>query len=578
MAPPSSGRGWKRAAPAAMLALACAVGCRPSGPRRPATSPEPIRLTNVAEEVGLRFTHLNGGDKPTDILRTTGSGLAWIDYDRDGWPDLFCVNGAPSDVRRDGAPKNVPPGAQRGHRLFRNLGNGRFADVTDRAGLRGVGQDGLGVAVGDADGDGWPDLYVTCYGPNHLYRNQGNGTFREVTAAAGVSGVRPGDPEPKWSTAAAWFDADADGDLDLYVANYCRFDRRSRRFCQVRGVLTTCSPTEYLPQAHQFFVNQGNGKFRLDPHRFALKERQHGRGLGVLPFDADDDGRSDLFVAHDGSGNFFFHQEGGNRFVECAYDRGLALDGAGADPAGMGVDVADFDGDGQLDLLLGNFQNQPDVLYQQQTRGIFRDVSTQMGIAGPARSTLTFGVGLVDLDLDSHPELLFINGHVQNNIDQIEPSVTAAQQPQLFRYQGGVFRDVSALAGPAFQARIIGRGSAYADYDRDGDEDVAVSVNGGAVELWRNDSRHGHWLQVALQGKRPNVEAIGSRVELSASGVRQVRQVVTGRSYLSDSERVLTFGLGESAKVDRLEVRWPNGARQEVPVTGIDRRLTVRQE
>ena len=566
MAPPTSGRGrqW-----AAVLALTCAAGCRPSGPRRPTTPPEPIRLTNVAGEAGLRFTHLNGGEKPADILRTTGSGLAWIDYDRDGWPDLFCVNGSPG---------NVPSQAQRGHRLFRNLGNGRFEDVTDRAGLRGVGQDGLGVAVGDADGDGWPDLYVTCYGPNHLYRNLGNGTFREVTAAAGVSGVLPGDPVPKWSTAAAWFDADGDGDLDLYVANYCRFDRGSRRFCQVRGVPTTCAPTEYLPQAHQFFVNQGHGKFRLDPQRFALKERQHGRGLGVLPFDADDDGRIDLFVANDGSGNFFFHHESGHRFVECAYDRGLALDGSGADPAGMGVDVADFDGDGQVDLLLGNFQNQPDVLYQQQTRGIFRDVSTQMGIAGPARRTLTFGVGLVDLDLDSHPELLFINGHVQNNIDQIEPGVTAAQQPQLLRYQGGVFREISALAGPAFQARIIGRGSAYADYDHYGDEDVAVSVNGGAVELWRNDSRHGHWLQVALQGKRPNVEAIGSRVELSAAGVRQVRQVVTGRSYLSDSERVLTFGLGERAKVDRLEVRWPDGARQEVPVTGIDRRLTVRQE
>jgi hypothetical protein len=315
----------------------------------------------------------------------------------------------------------------------------------------------------------------------------------------------------------------------------------------------------------------------LDSSRFPLAGRRPGRGLAALAFHADPDGAPELFVANDGGGSFYFRKRD-ESYEEAAYTCGLALSAGGADPAGMGVDVADVDADGMPDLALGNFQDEPNLLYRQQAGQLFRDVSTELGLGHATRGVLTFGAGFEDFDLDGRPELLFVNGHVQDNIGSIRSGVDWAQRPQLFRMQGGTYQDLSSQAGPAFQAKLVGRGAAFADYDRDGDVDVAVSVNGGRVQLWRNDSRRGHWLQVELKGKKPNTNALGARVSVTNGGAMQTREVMSGRSYLSDMERVLTFGLGERNKVDALEVRWPNGARQTVRVEGVDRRLTVEQE
>jgi enediyne biosynthesis protein E4 len=506
-------------------------------------------FTNVAKEAGLDFQHA-AGTRPLDTLQTTGAGLAWIDFDRDGRPDLFCVNQAPKD----------DPHAT-GHRLYHNRGDGRFQDVTDKAGVRARGHYGMGAAVADYDGDGWPDLLVTGFGANHLYRNRRTGDFEDVTEAAGLR--MPPAKNRFWSTAAAFFDADGDGDLDLYITNYCNFDGLANRLCDVRGIKTACSPTLYQGQLDFFYRNLGKGKFELHPKTFSLGARKPGRGLGVLPFDADGDGSIDVFIANDGNGCFFFHNING-QFVEAGYRVGLALDRAGGDPAGMGVDALDYDGDGRLDLAVGNFQNLSNLVFHQDQPLQFSDVSEETGLSLATRNVLTWGTRFTDFDLDGQTELLFVNGHVQDNIPQIHPGIPWEQKPQLFRFDGQGFVDDSAQAGSPFSTPINGRGCALADYDGDGDEDVAVSVNGGAVQLWRNDRAAGHWIRVELRGKQPNTEAIGASVTVQAGGKDLTKHVLTGRGYLSDSERTLTFGLGAGGAASEIRVRWPNGQRQSL--------------
>jgi len=536
-------------------------GCMPRPAAKPAQAAE-FMFRNVASEAGLDFTHSNGGQRPLDILHTTGSGLAWIDYDQDGYPDLFCVN--------DSSSPGTPPGD--GHRLFRNRHDGTFEDVTARAGLLGRGQQGMGVAVGDFDGDAAPDLYITCFRGDHLYRNRGDGTFADVTRSVIQSPV----DASRWSTGAAWFDADADGDLDLYVAGYCALGPATPRFCTLAGQQTACPPSHYEGQPDLFLRNDRGITLSPDAAMFPLSLRPPGRGLGVLPVDLDGDRQPELLVANDGGGNFLFRKQD-KQYRDVAYRCGVALSNSGADPAGMGVDAADVNGDGLPDLLMANFQDEPNLLYRQDTPLIFHDVSTEVGLDLPTRKVLTFGAGLVDFNLDGEYEALFINGHVQDNIQKIVTGATWAQRPQLFTWHGGMFHEVSPLAGPVFQAEIVGRGCAFADFDRDGDEDVAVSVSGGRVQLWRNDSRRGHWLQVELQGRKPNTAAIGARITVRAGGKTLSRSIITGRSYLSDSERILTFGLGNAAGADGIEVQWPDGRLQRVPASAANRRIVIRE-
>jgi enediyne biosynthesis protein E4 len=546
-----------RSAAAVLFSLSLS-GCG-SSKAQPGLPPE-FRFVDVAAPAGIVFHHSNGDARPLDILDTTGSGLAWLDYDQDGHPDLYCVRGK--------------PGHGQGDALFRNRGDGTFEDVSRQAGIQAGGY-GMGCAVADYDGNGYPDLYVTRYGPNALYRNRGDGTFEEVTARAGVAG-KPLHSAPKWSLGAAWFDADDDRDLDLYVTNYVAYGPGSQRLCTFKAVMATCPPHHYPAQPHLFYRNRGNGTFEEASGAVGFAVSDPGRGMAALPFRPNPGGKLALYVANDTTPNFLFVRAGNGKYRETAFENGCAVSETGEDTASMGVDSGDVDGDGRPDILVTTFQHESKSLYRNLGGHDFADVSSQVGLGAPTWNFLAFGCGLVDLDLDGDLDAVWTNGHLQDNVPEVDPSASYRQTPQLFQNSGGRFTDVSSAAGPAFQQPLVGRGMAFADYDADGDVDIAVSTNGGPVQLWRNDSpRRHHWFQLRLTGKAPNVEAQGAQVTLEVAGRKQIAEVHSGRSYLADSERRLTFGLGTAGRIDRLTVRWPDGSLEVRQALAADQCLTL---
>lgn len=553
---------------AALLGVNC--GCRPQPPQSNTlnASASPFRFVDVAAQAGIKCANSNGVRHPLNILDTTGPGIAWIDYDRDGWPDLFVIGGNPAH-----APGTPPPQ----NHLFHNNRNGTFTDVTAQAGVAGIGQYGMGVTVGDYDGDGYDDLYVTCYGANLLFHNNGNGTFTDVAKKAGVSGPLTLAGAPKWSTGAAWFDADGDGKLDLYVCNYVAFSPQSLQLCHFGQLMSTCPPHQYAAQHDLFYHNRGDGTFEDWTERAGFAKPKPGRGLGVLPFDADGDGKPDVLVANDGTPNFMFRNLGKGKFSEIGLQSGLALGETGSEMANMGLDVGDYEGNGKPGLIMTHFQGEPNTLYRQRGPFNYEDVTTLAGLGTTTWNYLGWGCGFIDANLDGKLEMVFINGHVQDNIAQLEASTSWAQTPQLFQPQNGRFMDVSAQSGPAFQQKLVGRGCAFADYDHDGRVDIAVATNGGGVQLWHNESQHGHYLQVQLQGLPPNRAALGARLRVTANGHTQVSQLISGRSYLSDSDRRLTFGLGAATRVEQLQVLWPGGSAQILKNLLVDECVTVKQ-
>ncbi|GIW87921.1 MAG: hypothetical protein KatS3mg108_2245 [Isosphaeraceae bacterium] len=527
---------------------------------RPEPVAQPIRFEDVAEAAGLRFRYECGQTPDLFIADTMGGGVGLIDYDGDGWLDVYFVNGCALPVRGD------PPPAP--NKLFRNRGDGSFEDVTESAGVAGRGY-GMGCAVADYDGDGDDDLFVTGLSGTILYRNEGNGTFTDVTEAAGVSSRR-------WTTAAGFADLDGDADLDLMVVTYVEADASAFLPCRDRsGRLIHCQPERFDAQFDQLFRNNGDGTFTDVSREAGLEQAIEGRGLGLAILDYDEDGRLDLFVANDGTANHLFRNLGGLRFEEVAMAAGAAYDAAGQPTASMGVAAQDLNGDGRLDLLHTNFLNQSCTLRLGAGGGLFLDGTLALGLAVPTRSKTGWGVIPLDADADGWLDLFMANGHVD---DQPWFNTPMAQEPLLFRgLEGRRFEPLGPSAGAYFQRAVVGRGAASGDLDGDGRVDLVVVHRDAPVALLRNVTPGGRWLSLRLRGVESGGLPVGARVICQTGQQVQVRWVSSGTSYLSASDPAVHFGLGEAVSVDRLEVRWPSGRVQEWRSVPTNRRLELRE-
>jgi hypothetical protein len=532
-----------------------AVPCRPR-----------IWFEDVAELSGVRFRHIDGATDMHYVAETMGSGVAWIDFDQDGYLDLFLVQGSafPPD------PKTMPRSPS--SRLFRNLGDNTFLDVTEQVGLRHPGY-GQGVAVGDYDNDGYPDLFVTCYGHCHLFHNEPGGPlgrrFRDVTREAGIT-------VDGWCTSCAFGDLHGKGYLDLFVCRYLVMDLKNYPFCGDKTrdppLRYTCGPKEFPGTSSVLFRNNGDGTF-TDVSREAGLERE-GKGLGVLIMDLDGDGRPDVFVGNDEVLNHHYRNLGNGKLESVGLFSGTAASGTGKPVGSMGVDADDVTGDGLPDLFITTYLHEGTLLLRNQGNNIFSDMSRQAGMYQDSWNLVGWGTGFFDPDHDGNLDLFVVNGHVYRNAPNTaekteEGRPLSFQQPaQLFRGNGqGFFTEISAEAGPYFRRPHVGRGVALGDYDNDGLMDLAVNHCGEPASLLHNETvTPYHWVRLVLEGSRhrtpggSNRDAIGGRVTLKVGGRTVVRHVKGGGSYYSSSDRRLLIGLGTATRVEEVEVRWPNAA------------------
>jgi hypothetical protein len=513
--------------------------------------PKPLgfRLVDVTAPAGLQFVHNTGAYGGKLLPETLGSGCAFLDYDADGWQDIILINGMdwPGHQRKRSTLK-----------LYRNNRNGTFSDVTRSAGLD-VELYGMGVAVGDFNNDGFPDLLVTCVGQNRLFRNTGKGSFVDVTRASGL-GSRTG-----FSTSAIWFDFDRDGLLDLFVCNYVRWSAQHDVFCSIDGRQKSyCTPEAYRGDTCWLFRNRGDGSFEDVTATCGVFDTS-SKSLGVAILDSDGDGWLDLFVANDTQPNKLYRNLRNGRFKDVAVEAGVAFSNEGKARAGMGVDVGYLDGTGRPTVAVTNFDNEMIGLYRAASPGVYEDAAIAAGVGAVSRNTLGFGCLFADMDLDGTPDLLVANGHIDETVRNIRGHHGYAQPPHLFLGHGnGTFQDVAAALGDAFARPRVGRGLACGDFDRDGDVDVLMTANGGPAVLFRNDRiTDNRSIRVRLTGTRSNRDAIGATVRVFHDGIMQTRLVKSGSSYLSQSELPVTFGVGRRERVDRLVVAWPSGRTDE---------------
>jgi len=519
-----------------------------------------VQFVNVASEAGLTFKHENGASKEKLMPETFGAGVAWLDYDNDGWLDLFFSNGADL-ARGKPSPGNV---------LLRNLGNGKFVDVTAKAGLAGNGMFATGAAVGDYDNDGFLDLYVTGYGRNQLFHNNGDGTFTDVTAKAGVEGSG-------WSSSAGWFDYDRDGSLDLYVVRYLDYDIKNAPYCGFKGegYRMYCDPQQFDGVPDLLYHNNRDGTF-TDVSRKAGIANPAGKGLGVVFGDVDLDGWPDIFVTNDGVRNFLYRNKGDGTFADVTYGAGVGFDMNGKPMAGMGTEIADYDGDGWPDIFMTAFSREYNTLYRNLGKLKFEDVTLKAGLAS-GLLTLAFGTKLFDFDNDGDLDIYCTNGHVTDNVEIYDAQLSYKQTDLLYEnIGGGRFRDVSAQSGPAFRIKHVGRGAAIGDFDNDGDLDIVVANCGERPMLLRNDGgNRNHWLAIRVRGRQSNRFGVGSKVRLTSGGRTQLREINPSGSYLSTSDLRLYFGLGAETKAARLEIEWPSGKKQLLEDVPADRTLLL---
>jgi len=514
----------------------------------PQTSPS-FLLKDITKQAGIYFKHNSGAYGGKLLPETLGSGCAFLDYDADGWQDILLVNSMDW------------PGHKRGRstlKLYKNNRNGTFTDVTRAAGLD-VELYGMGVAAADYNNDGFADPLITCVGQNRLFRNTGKGTFIDVTKSSGLAGRQA------FSTSAVWFDYDRDGLLDLFVCNYVNWSPEHDVFCSLDGNNKSyCTPEAYRGETCWLFHNRGDGTFEDVTASSGIFDTS-SKSLGVAMLDFDQDGWPDLFVANDTQPNKLYRNLRNGKFKDVAVEAGLAFTNEGKARAGMGVDVGDFENSGRPGIAITNFDNEMVGLYRSPAPGQFDDVSLAAGVGGPSKTTLGFGCGFADLDLDGRLDLVVANGHIDDTVRNIRGNVGYAQPPHLFLNLGkGKFQDVAAANGGDFSLPRVGRGLAFGDFDRDGDVDILMTTNNGPASLFRNDLRLGNRaLRLCLVGEKSNRDAIGAVVRLTNGGVTQMRMVRSGSSYLSQSELPLTFGVGKANQVERAAVEWPSGAAQE---------------
>lgn len=515
-----------------------------------------------ASKSGISWRHVNGRSPEYYLPETTGAGCAFLDYDNDGWMDVYLVNSGKCDFYDPRPPLR--------NALYHNNRDGTFTDVTEAAGVPGGGY-GMGVAVGDYDGDGFPDLYVTQYGRSILYHNNGNGTFTDVTEKAGVAA-------PGWSSSAVWFDYDNDGRLDLFVCRFVDFDKSKNQFCgdTATGQRYYCIPRVYPPARSWLFHNNGDGTFR-DVSQETGIAKVLGKAWGVVATDINNDGWMDLFVANDTTPNFLFLNRKG-KFEDIGLDASVAYSQDGRARSGMGVDSADFDQDGWQDLFVSNVDQEMYSLYRNEHDLTFTDIAGSQGISKATRLMSGWGVKLFDYDNDGNLDLFLANGHPDDKIEIHSSHVTYEEPMLLFHNTGKGLENVSDKAGSAFTASYAARGLAIGDFNNDGAVDVLVSVNNGAPVLLKNTASQGnHWLGLRLIGKKANPDAIGARITWTAGDLKRSRLKLGGGSYLSSHDPREVLGIGPRTKIDRLEVQWPQpGGRVEVfSDLPLDRYITI---
>jgi enediyne biosynthesis protein E4 len=520
----------------------------------PLVPPGALFQSLPSSATGITWRHVNGRSSQAYLPETTGAGCAFFDYDNDGWMDIYLVNSGRCDFYDP-----VPPLR---NALYRNNRDGTFTDVTAKAGVAGGGY-GMGVAVGDYDGDGFQDLYVTQYGRSILYHNNGNGTFTDVTEKAGVAA-------PGWATSAVWFDYDNDGRLDLFVCRFVDFSKEKNKFCgnPQTGERYYCIPQVYDPMPSWLFHNNGDGTF-TDVSKDSGIHQQLGKAWGVVATDVDNDGLLDLFVANDTTANFLFMNRGHGRFEETGLIAGVAYDEMGHARSGMGVDSADYDQDGWLDLFVADVDHEKYALYHNNHDGTFADVSAPNGIGQATFLLSGWGLKFFDFDNDGNLDLFLANGHPDDHIHERFANVTYEECMLVFRNTGGsgqhAFENISAEAGPIFQEKFACRGLALGDFDNDGAVDVLVSVNNSAPLLLRNlAATRNHWVGVHLVGRKANRDAVGARITYQSGDLRRSRFKVGSGSYLSSHDPRVVLGLGNRTKIDWVEVQWPQpSARTE---------------